>query len=438
MVVGGVPLPGVEEIEYRHTSSRQAATWEAIVALNADPAYGIKWWDGLTTPVTVDLQVGVTVLAPSADRPPPVTWKSIGLGDVDGVEFDPARGTLIVSGRDLSNRLLESRVPQNFPNQTVAGIASTIAARHGMTAVVDAKAKLPPVAAPQSSFTFGLPARTSESLAQAALASGVSGVLAGKATAPATLPGFLTSADVPQASSVTAGRNWGPSTTTSTVSQWGRSSSEWDLLSTLARDNGLDLWVDGTTIYMLPPVVATTEPYQIFYQPPSTGRPVQSGAGNIVLVQPTGTTAVQISATDLKMRRSYALAQDVEVHVTSFHSGTGNAISRVAKLKTQGPGGQTRIYTYARPDLTSAQTTALAQSLLLDITQHERRIDVRLPGDTLLNIRSLVRLTGTGTSFDQVYYPDIVEHRVSIKQGFHTHLMAKNFSSASVLTLGQQ
>ena len=62
------------------------------------------------------------------------------------------------------------------------------------------------------------------------------------------------------------------------------------------------------------------------------------------------------------------------------------------------------------------------------ITRHERLLSAELPGDLELDSRSLVRLSGTGTSWDQAYYPESVTRRLSFEGGFTMSLRAKNHS----------
>ena len=57
-------------------------------------------------------------------------------GQVDDAELDLVARTITLTGRDLSSRFLDSKTAEKFQNQTASQIATTLAARHGLTADV--------------------------------------------------------------------------------------------------------------------------------------------------------------------------------------------------------------------------------------------------------------------------------------------------------------
>jgi hypothetical protein len=52
--------------------------------------------------------------------------------------FDPLAGTIHITGRDLTAKLIDTKTSENFLNQTSSQIAQTLAARHGLAAQVTA------------------------------------------------------------------------------------------------------------------------------------------------------------------------------------------------------------------------------------------------------------------------------------------------------------
>ena len=60
----------------------------------------------------------------------------------------------------------------------------------------------------------------------------------------------------------------------------------------------------------------------------------------------------------------------------------------------------------------------------------------RLPGDNLLTTRAQVQLIGTGTAWDQNYFPDTVTRHISFEEGYTMELRAKNHSTQSTVVLG--
>jgi len=59
-----------------------------------------------------------------------------------------------------------------------------------------------------------------------------------------------------------------------------------------------------------------------------------------------------------------------------------------------------------------------------------------LPGDNSLTTRGMVQLVGTGTDWDQFYYPDTVTRRISFEEGYRMELRAKNHSTQSTVVIG--
>lgn len=189
--------------------------------------------------------------------------------------------------------------------------------------------------------------------------------------------------------------------------------TEWDLLTYLARREGFDVWVSGTTLHFQPPPATTGRPYILLWSEPGDG----TFASNM---------------TRLALRRSQTLAGDVIVIVRSWNQKQQKAFDVTAKRsqakKSQRRGGKAQTYTFVRPNLTRDQAQQLAESMAEEITRHERVLSASLPGDNLLTTRAIVRLVGTNTDWDQVYYPDAVTRSLSFNDGYRMELHAKNHS----------
>jgi hypothetical protein len=63
-------------------------------------------------------------------------------------------------------------------------------------------------------------------------------------------------------------------------------------------------------------------------------------------------------------------------------------------------------------------------------------LSASLPGDNKLSTRARVQLVGTGTDWDQYYYPDTITRYVSFEEGYHIELRAKNHSTQSTVVIG--
>jgi phage protein D len=90
-------------------------------------------------------------------------------------------------------------------------------------------------------------------------------------------------------------------------------------------------------------------------------------------------------------------------------------------------------YSFVRPNLTKEAAQKRANEKLRELSAHEMRISAELPGDSLLTMRALVELSGTGTAFDQTYYPDSIVRSMSVRDGYTMRLTAKNHSPESTV-----
>ena len=269
------------------------------------------------------------------------------LGNADDVDIEIPAGLLRVRGRDLSAPLMDNKTTEKFQNQTSSQIVTQIAQM------------------PQFNLTPNVAATTAPS-------------------------GVFYEIDHARL--------------TDNISYW-------TLLNELARFEGFDVYVSGSTLNFQPSVPAGQPSYTINYTPP-TPQMIQSG--NFI---------------DLKMHKSQTLAKDVVVQVTSWNSKQRTAFTAAsppgAKASTN---GNSTFYPMVRAGLTMDQAQQLAQNMRQEIALHERVVEVNMPGELALRPRQHVALTGTGTSFDQTYYIDRINRRVDVDGGFSESIRMKNQS----------
>ena len=201
-----------------------------------------------------------------------------------------------------------------------------------------------------------------------------------------------------------------------------REESEWDLLIYLAQHEGFDLWVSGNTLNFQPSLdLDTITPYQLVYSDAGTG-----GGGKFS------------NCVGLKMVRSQTLAKDVIVNVRTWNQINAKTYTAQAKRtqasKGQRSGGQAQIYDFTVPNLDKEGALNYAEQKAEEITRHERIITAELAGDNALSMRMPIQLAGTGTSFDQKYYPDTITRRLSFEK-YTMSLRAKNHSTESTVNL---
>jgi len=113
--------------------------------------------------------------------------RSLLVGVVDTVGFDPTTGLVSVEGRDLSALFIETQIDETFANRTASEIASMFAGRHGLAALVDQ-------------------------------------------------------------TTTAVGRYYQSEHNRVTLGQFAKTTTEWDLLAFLASREGFDLFLDGSTL----------------------------------------------------------------------------------------------------------------------------------------------------------------------------------------------
>lgn len=256
-------------------------------------------------------------------------------GEADQVALDPIRRTATLTGRDLTARLIEARTQESFANQTASDIATLLAGRRGLSAHV---------------------ARTATPV----------------------------------------GRYWQLQRDQITLDRFSRTTTEWDLLVTLAQLEGFDAWVAGTTLHF---------------------QPRQDHATPAATLTPDSLLA-------LRLDRALALARDIEVVVKSWNARQQRSFLRRARRSRGGDGAPQR-YVFVVPNLTPDDALRLAQRKLDDLTRHERTLHADMPGDLHLAPRQRLRLAGTGTDFDQEYRIDEIDRSLHPTHGFTQTLRAR-------------
>jgi phage protein D len=267
-------------------------------------------------------------------------------GKVDDVTLDPINGVLQIEGRDLTAALIEARTQETFSNRTASEIAILLAQRHGLLPVVT----------------------------------------------PTSTP---------------VGRYYQNEHDRITLNAFSHATTEWDLLVFLARQEGFDVFVEGSSLYFQPPAPASAPPF---------------------LLRPD-------LLVTLRLRRSLTLARDIEVTVKSWNARQKHSFTQTARASGMPSGGSQgglpappQAYVYVRPNLTPDQALKFAQQRLRELTQHERVIELQMPGELTLTPRTPLLLDGTATDFDQLYLIDAIERDFHWTGGFTQRIRAKNTS----------
>ena len=192
--------------------------------------------------------------------------------------------------------------------------------------------------------------------------------------------------------------------------------SEWDLLTWLAQQEGFVCYVTGMTLYFGPRPTAPIEPYELRWVLDQYGHP-----------------AANVSSLDVS--RSLTVAKGITVVVKSWNTKTGKGVTGYYPSKPKStqagkasPFGNTQTYSITRGGLDQAGANKLAAQIHHEITQHEMKLRARLPADNDLTQTAMVRLTGTGTAFDQDYFVDGITRSMSLDEGYVMDISAKNIN----------
>lgn len=196
--------------------------------------------------------------------------------------------------------------------------------------------------------------------------------------------------------------------------------NDWDLMSTLAGIENFAVYVENDRLHFEP----VSEPgnagaYVIRWQPPGQ------------LAYPRCNTA-----DDLSFSRALTISKGVTVEVLSWNAKRKNKqfVASYPKAPEDGtPGGamaKTQVYRVIRNGLSPESANMLAQTIYRNIVQHEMKFSCSMAGDNMLMPRMLVRIEGTQSPFDQLYWCDSVRRTLSQANGYTMHLSGKNHSPA--------
>jgi hypothetical protein len=77
---------------------------------------------------------------------------------------------------------------------------------------------------------------------------------------------------------------------------------------------------------------------------------------------------------------------------------------------------------------TPAEVAAYAQKSYEDIISHEMKVNGSLPADNLLTVSTPINVIGTGTAWDQIYFPRLIRREMSTESGYRMNFAAQNTS----------
>lgn len=196
--------------------------------------------------------------------------------------------------------------------------------------------------------------------------------------------------------------------------------SEWDLLTYLAGRESFAIYVKGHDLHFEPlPDVSSATPYLLQWEEATDDR-----------------AAPAFNGSELTFTRNLTIARGIAVVVRSWNAKSKKAFKaswpkevKTISPGTAGPASRTQTYVFVKPGLTQQQADDFAQAKHRELTRHEMKLRASLPADDLLTTTSVINLAGTGTLFDQTYFPDSIRRRMSLNEGYVMTLAAKNHNT---------
>ncbi|UXO70840.1 phage late control D family protein [Pantoea dispersa] len=196
--------------------------------------------------------------------------------------------------------------------------------------------------------------------------------------------------------------------------------SEWDLITSLAAIENFSVYVEGENLHFEPKRARARDEYYVIRWQPSDEQAY---------------SRCNVSG-DLSFSRALTISKGVTVEVLSWNAKLKNRqfiATYPGPAHGARPGkaiAEKQVYRVIRNGLTPAAAHELARSLYRQIIQHEMTFSGSVPGDNLLMPDTPVRIEGTESPFDQVYYCDRIRRSLNWETGYRMHISGKNHSPA--------
>jgi hypothetical protein len=162
--------------------------------------------------------------------------------------------------------------------------------------------------------------------------------------------------------------------------------TEWDLLTFLAKEEGFNVYVEDQTLHFHPLPKETDKPYVLKYSIDQLGR----HTSNVI-------------SGDLS--RNLTIAKDVIVKVRSWNMKRKKGFTVTVKAThnkntvlagAAQPIGDAQVFTYRFANLSKQQALDKAQKLLKKISSHEMNLSANLAPDNILSNRNITRTLTPG------------------------------------------
>lgn len=197
-------------------------------------------------------------------------------------------------------------------------------------------------------------------------------------------------------------------------------STLWDIVSRLAQIEQYVAYVRGNELHFEPRTTASADCYVIRWLPPGVDRAFPLANAMRLRISRNLFIAKDIKVTVL----SYDYKNDQQVKAVAQKTRIKNAVTKGAAASSTPPVE----YVYHFANMTHSDAQAKANELVLDLSKHELKLDADMPGDSILTSRVPIRVEGTQTRSDQVFYPDSIVRSYSTDDGYRMRIVAKNIT----------
>ncbi|MFC4526423.1 hypothetical protein ISN76_12875 [Dyella halodurans] len=194
--------------------------------------------------------------------------------------------------------------------------------------------------------------------------------------------------------------------------------TEWDFLCWIAQQTQFVVYVKGNELHFGPqPDPASAPQYPITWTPADDSQPFTSNTKQLSFTRTLtvgNTISVTVRSWNAKQRAGFN-ATYPQGHAKGIRPGTATQPSQA--------------YSYQIPNLTQDQATKRARAIYNELIKNEMRMRAELPGDNELSTLHVIPVSGTGTSFDQNYFPEAITRRMDFHAGYTMEARCRNHSS---------
>lgn len=404
-----------------------------FVGASLPPATDVNWFSNQK-----DMYIEIFAGFPAdISNPSPSDLTKLIYGQADTIDYDIAADIVTVRGRDLTRVFIDAKTTEKFQNQTSSQIATTLATRRGLKAVVTAT-KTPAGAYYDIEHVNLMDERTEwDILSFLAQQEGFNVYVKDQTLyfgPPTSTQAPDTTALKAQLAQVTAEIN-ADNLKINAMRQQG------DALAASGDQPGSDAIYANLT-NLASRVAFVLVPTQLEIQKKISAAQ-SAGAYPIVWTQIAPSTsqyrAPAGNVEHMSFQRTLTVSRGITVVVRSWNDKQQygfNATYPATKAGTLKPGQATtksagQTFTFFYPNLDKQRALQIAQQKYDLIVQHEMKFNCRIPGDVTLDAQTIIQISGTGTAFDQSYYPSSIVRRMSMDGGFEMDVHGKNHSATS-------